>query len=500
MSYTVFANERKDVMTGAAITESAPDLDADRLPRDLVKLALTVMLGAVMVGLDATMTNVALNKLAGDFHTSLATTQWISTGYLLALAMVIPLSGWAAERFGARSTWIASITLFTAGSLLCGLAWSAGSLIVFRVLQGLGGGMIVPLIQTILARAAGPARLPRVMAVIGVPAMLAPVLGPALGGLLVSHASWRFIFYINIPICAAALVATRRVAMPETRRAAASRLDLLGLGLLSPALAAIIYGLSQAGTRGSFQDGHVLIPILAGFALLLAFAVHALRTRIEPIIDLRLFRVQSFTGASAVIFFFSMAMLGSALILPLYYQQVRGESALEAGLLLAPQGLGFGLALIVASRLSGRVGPRQLVLAGLVLTATSTFALTQIGTHTSYILLSAAALVSGLGIGAALVPSMAGAYRGLVDDAIARATSSVRIFQQLGGSFGIAILAVVLQQRIAAQTGAGLAAAFAHTYWWALGFTALAVIPTLLLPRTPATEDGQSPARQSGES
>jgi len=485
------SDERTPMASGTVIADPAPEV-AGRLPRELVRLALTVMLGGVMVGLDATMTNVAINTLARDFDTSLATIQWISTGYLLALAMVIPLSAWSAERFGARATWIASITLFTLGSLLCGVAWSAGSLIAFRVLQGLGGGMIAPLIQTILARAAGPAQLPRVIAVIGVPAMLAPVLGPALGGLLVSHASWRLIFFINIPICAAALLATSRVAMPDTKRAAASRLDILGLALLSPGIAAIVYGLAQAGTRGGFRDSHVLIPILLGLALLLLFAMHALRTRIEPIIDLRLFRVRSFSGASAVVFFFSMAMLGTALILPLYYQQVRGESALQAGLLLATQGLGFGFALIFASRLSGRVGPRQLVFAGLVLTATSTIAFTQIGTETSYIVLSAAALVSGLGIGAALVPSMAGAYRGLVDDAIARATSSLRILQQLGGSFGIAILAVVLQQGISDHPGAGLASAFADTYWWALGFTALAVIPTFLLPSTPPPEERES--------
>jgi EmrB/QacA subfamily drug resistance transporter len=477
--------------SAAVIRQPAPAVVSDRLPRDLVRLALTVMLGAVMVGLDATMTNVAIDTLARDFHTSLATIQWVSTGYLLALAMVIPLSAWALERFGSRPTWIASITLFTVGSLLCGVAWSAGSLIAFRVLQGLGGGMIPPLIQTILARAAGPAQLPRVMAVIGVPAMLAPVLGPALGGLLVSHASWRLIFYINVPICAAALLATRRITMPETKRAAAARLDFVGLGLLSPGVAAIVYGLAQAGTHGSFQDGHALIPGIAGAALLLLFAVHALRTSIEPLIDLRLFRVPSFGGASAVVFFFSMAMLGTALVLPLYYQQVRGESAAAAGLLLAPQGLGFGLALIVSSRLAGRVGPRQLVLAGLLLTAASTFALTQIGTETSYILLSGASLVSGLGIGAALVPAFAGAYRGLAHDAIARATSSVRILQQLGGSFGVAILAVVLQQGLVDHSDGGLASAFADTYWWALGFTALAVVPSLFLPGAPPTEDGR---------
>jgi EmrB/QacA subfamily drug resistance transporter len=485
--------------TAASIPAPAAQAAEDRLPPELVRLALTVMLGAVMVGLDATMVNVALNTLSRDFHTTLATIQWVSTAYLLALAMVIPAAGWAIERFGAKPMWVLSITLFTAGSMLCGLAWSAGSLIGFRIVQGLGGGMIVPLMQTILAQAAGPARLGRVMAVIGVPAMLAPVFGPVLGGLIVSDASWRLLFYINLPICLVALLASRRVAMPDTKRAAASRLDLLGLTLLSPALAAIVYGLSQAGTRGSFSDGRVLVPIAVGAALLLGFAVHALRTRIEPIIDLRLFRARSFSGSSAVVFFFSMAMLGTVLLLPLYYQQVRGEDALHAGLLLAPQGLGMGVALVLAGRLTDKLGPRPIILAGLALTAASTLAYTRLGAHTSILFISAALVVSGLGLGATLVPAMTGAYRGLAKEAVARATSSIRIFQQLGGSFGIAILAVVLQQQITdhAATGqattASLAAAYGHTFWWALAFTAAALLPALLLPGTPASKAAANP-------
>jgi EmrB/QacA subfamily drug resistance transporter len=455
------------------------------------------MLGAVMVGLDATMVNVAINTLARDFHTSLATIQWVSTAYLLALAMVIPATGWAIERFGAKRMWILSITLFTAGSMLCGLAWSAGSLIGFRIVQGIGGGMIVPLMQTILAQAAGPRRLGRVMAVIGVPAMLAPVFGPMLGGLLVSDASWRLLFYINLPICLAALLASRRVAMPDTKTAAASRLDLLGLSLLSPALAAIVYGLAQAGTRGSFGDNHVLVPVAVGVVLLLGFVAHALRTRTEPIIDLRLLRARSFSGSSAVVFFFSMAMLGTALLLPLYYQQVRGEDALHAGLLLAPQGVGMGVALVLAGRLTDRLGPRPIILAGLALTAVGTLAYTQLGDHTSILFISAALVVSGLGLGAALVPAMTGAYRDLAKEAVPRATSAVRIIQQLGGSFGIAILAVVLQQQITDRaaskpaTTSSLAAAYGHTFWWALAFTALALLPALLLPSTPASTGTQ---------
>src|SRR5512132_380536 len=356
------------------MTTAAPAATPDKLPAELVRLALTIMLGAIMVTLDMTMVNVALDTLERDFHTSVATIQWISTGYLLALAMVIPLAGWAIERYGAKPLWIVALALFITGSVLCGLAWSSGSLIAFRVVQGLGGGLIMPLAQTILARAAGPDRVGRVMAVVGVPAMLGPVLGPVLGGLIVSEASWRLMFYINVPICIAALLATGRVTMPATKRPEASPLDAIGLSLLSPALVALVYGLSQAGSHGSFTDGRAVAWMLGGAVLLAAFAMHALRTRTEPIIDPRLFRERSFAGFSAVVFFFSMAMLGTALLLPLYYQQVRGESALPAGLLLAPQGLGMAIALVVASRLTDRISPRPIIAAGLGLTAASMLA------------------------------------------------------------------------------------------------------------------------------
>jgi EmrB/QacA subfamily drug resistance transporter len=481
-------------MNATAAAVPAPTVrDVDRLPPELVRLALTLMLGAVMVALDMTMVNVALDTLVREFHTSVATIQWVSTGFLLALAMVIPITGWALERFGPKPLWLGALSLFIGGSVLCGLAWSAGSLIAFRVVQGAGGGMLMPLIQAVLARAAGPDRVGRVMAAVGVPAMLGPVLGPVIGGVIVSQASWRLIFYINVPICLVALVASRTVAMPEMKRGAAVALDTLGLALLSPALVAIVYGLSEAGVHGSFTDARVLVPVAIGIALLSAFVAHALRMRAEPLIDVRLFARRSFTSFAAVVFFFSMAMLGTALLLPLYYQQVRGEDALHAGLLLAPQGLGMGVALIVASRLTDRMNARPIILAGLALSAVSAFAYTQIGTDTSVALLSVAAFVNGAGIGTAIVPAMTGVYKGLDHAAVPRATSAIRSIQQLGGSFGIAILAVVLQQHADGHaTAAGLAQAFGHTFWWALGFIAVALVPTLLLRPQPRRRPQES--------
>jgi EmrB/QacA subfamily drug resistance transporter len=381
--------------------------------------------------------------------------------------------------------------LFTGGSVLCGVAWSADSLIAFRALQGIGGGMLMPLAQTILAQAAGPRRLGRVMAAVGVPAMLGPVLGPVLGGVIVTYASWRLMFYINVPVCLAAVLLAYRVAIPNTKASAGGvRLDGRGLALLSPGLAALVFGLAQTGAYGSFTDWHVLAPIAGGLVLVGAFAAHAFRTP-DPLIDLRLFARRSFAAPAALVLLFSMAMLGVSLLLPLYYQQARHQSALDAGLLLAPGGVGMAIALVAAGRLNDRLGPRPLVLAGLLLSATTTLAYTQIGQHTNLALLAALSLLNGAGIGAALVPSLAAPYAGLRAAQIPRATSAVRILQQLGGSFGVAVLAVVLQRQLIAQIhyGGSVAAAYGHTFWWALAFIALASLPALLLPRAIAQND-----------
>jgi MFS family permease len=218
-------------------------------------------------------------------------------------------------------------------------------------------------------------------------------------------------------------------------------------------------------------------------------------------VDLRLFKSRNFSAPSALVLLFSMAMLGVQLLLPLYYQQVRHESALDAGLLLAPSGVGMALALVISGRLSDKIGPRRIVFTGLLLSAISTLIYTQVDMHTSLALLSSVLVLNGAGIGAALVPSLASPYRGLRTDQIPKATSAIRILQQLGGSFGVSVLAVVLQRQLLTQAhhAGSLAVAYGHTFWWALGFIALAAIPTVLLPRTaPETTAGQ-PNGASGE-
>jgi EmrB/QacA subfamily drug resistance transporter len=475
----------------------------DKLDRGLLLVASVVVLGAIMSILDTTVVNVAINTLARDFHTSLPTIQWVATGYTLALATVIPLTGWAADRFGTKRLYILSIALFLGGSVLSGLAWSAGSLIAFRVLQGLGGGMLMPAGMTILTRAAGVQRVGRVMAVIGVPMLLGPIIGPILGGWLVDSFSWRWIFFINIPIGAFALLLSARV-LPRDVPAPQHRLDWLGLVLLSPGLAALIYGLAETNGSGGFASAKVIVPVLLGAALLAVFVWHALRTP-EPLIDLRLFANKTFSAASVTLMLMVLAVFGGFLLLPLYLQVVRGESALDSGLLLAPQGLGAMIAMPIAGQLTDRTGVGRIVPAGLAVVAVSFLGLTQLKADTSYWLFGAELFVMGVGMGFTMMPTFSGAMQTLRKAAVARASTTLNINQQVAASIGVAVMTVLLTHELSNRLpsgggGAGIgtaippavreriaplmAEAFATTFWWALAFVLVAfVVAAVLLPK-----------------
>ena len=234
----------------------------------LKRLAFVVILGAIMSILDTTIVNVAIDTLAKDFKAPLSTIQWVSTGYLLALSMVIPLSGWAVERFGAKRVWIVSLVIFLAGSALAGAAWSASSsLIAFRVVQGVGGGIIMPVGETILAEAAGPQRMGRVMSVLGVPMLLGLVLGPVLGGLIVDSFSWRWIFYVNIPIGIVAVIAGRAKILPghEKTDKVLTASTAWDWPCSPPGWRPFVYGLSEAG-QGSARTVWVSVTIVLAVA------------------------------------------------------------------------------------------------------------------------------------------------------------------------------------------------------------------------------------------
>jgi EmrB/QacA subfamily drug resistance transporter len=483
---------------------NAPRSADEPLGREVWVVASVVTVGMIMSILDTTIVNVALETLSSQLNASLSTIQWVSTGYMLALAIVIPLTGWMSERFGAKRVWMTSVALFGLGSVLCGFAWSAGSLIFFRVLQGFGGGMIMPVGMSLMTQTAGPRRVGRVMSVIGVPILLGPILGPVIGGLIVDSISWRWIFFVNIPIVAVALVLAARLLHADAGRADAGRLDWLGLGLLSPGLAGIVFGLSETETHGGLSAPIAWAPIVAGVVLVGLFVRHAWRAP-RPLIDVRLFRSVGFSAAASTTFLLGGALFGAMIVLPLYYQVARGESALTAGLLMAPQGFGAALAMPIAGRLTDRIGGGRVALVGLIVMTAGSIPFAFIGSATSYTLLAAMLVVRGIGMGATMMPSMAAAYATLDRGQIPRATSALNVLQRVGGSIGTALLAVVLQHQILSGLGGQgggqgtlqrlpdtvrarvadpLAKAFAHTFWWAVALGVVALIPTAILAIT----------------
>jgi EmrB/QacA subfamily drug resistance transporter len=449
--------------------------------RSLGRLTVVLIVGVIAPVLDSTIVNVALATLGRDLHASVATIQWVITAYLLALAMAIPLTGWSVARFGAKRMWLLSLVLFLAGSALCGIAWNVGSLIAFRAVQGIGGGLLLPIMQTLLVQAARGRPLGRLMATVSMPALIGPIMGPVVGGLILGHASWRWIFSVNAPICLIALACAWWGLPADDTARTAYRLDAVGLALLSPALAAGILGLSQIAVRGGIAYAPVIGPLVIFAALLAAFTAHTWRTRAVPVVDLRLFRVRSFSAASALLLLSGLSLYGAMLLLPLYYQQERGASVVTAGLLLAPQGLGSLLVRTRLGRLTDQLGPRPVILGCVLVTLLGTLPFAFAGPHTDEWLLAIALVVRGAGLSGIMLAVMTAAFHGLDPRQVPHASSATRIAQQVGGSFGAAVLAVILQRRLA---GAGAATAFPHTFRWAAGFTVVALIPALLLPTT----------------
>ena len=463
---------------GTAQTQEPQGLD-----REILVLGGVVVVGTIMAILDVTIVNVAIPTFGRDFGTSISTIQWVMTGYLLAFASVIPLSSWASGRFGAKRVWIASLLAFMAGSVLAGSSWSIEALIGFRVLQGLGGGLLMPVGQTILAQAAGPQRMGRVMSVVGVPMLLGPVFGPVIGGAIVDQASWRWIFFVNLPVGLAAVLLAWRL-LPGAGARHESPLDQRGLVLLSPGIAIFVYGMSEVGAAGGF-GGRGLAAILVGLALVALFVLHALRRGHRALIDLSLLSERGYAAAAGTNLLVGIALFGALILLPLYFQLVRNQTPLEIGLLLMPQGLGAALAMPIAGRLTDQLGARVVIPAGVVLALAGTASYTQVGAGTSYVLLAGALFVIGLGLGATIVPSMAVAYQSVPQEAVGQATTTINVIQRIAASVGTALLAVVLQRRIAAagsHTAAALASAFGATFWVAFGLVAAALVPALLLP------------------
>ncbi|NKY52741.1 DHA2 family efflux MFS transporter permease subunit [Nocardia vermiculata] len=494
--------------------------ESDKIDGAVLKIATVVVLGAIMSILDVTVVSVALPTFVREFDATVATVAWTMTAYTLALATIIPVTGWAADRFGTKRLYLTALVLFVFGSVLCAFAGNIAMLIVFRVIQGLGGGMLMPLGMTIMTRAAGPERIGRVMAVLGIPMLLGPICGPILGGWLIDAASWHWIFLINLPVGIVALAAAVKL-LPKDAPSPSQTFDFVGMLLLSPGLALFLFGVSSIPEAGTIASARVLVSAGIGLVLIVGFVFHALR-KDHPLIDLRLFRNRQLTFAVLTTTLFIIAFMGAGLIFPSYFIQVRGESTLAAGLLLAPQGIGAMLTMPVAGRLVDKLGPGKVVLTGLPLIAIGMFTFTQLSADSSYVLLLGSLFVMGLGMGATMMPLMTAAMATLKHEMVARGSTLMNIVQQTAGSIGTAIMSVVLTNQMLDRPDGGAAVAsrdnpaiaqqippsvlergfdaaadaFGNTFLVAFVLVLVTLIPAFFLPRraiVPEGEDAQQP-------
>ena len=512
MTHSASDVDRSEPVAPAAAPPSHPGHSR----RYIFTAAGVVALGSAASILSSTVVNVAVPDLQATFHAGISDVQWILTAYLLGLSAVIPISGYVSDRFGTKRVYLVTLVAFTVASGLCGLAWNLQSEIAFRVIQGLAGGMVMPVGMTIIMRMAAPEERGRLMSILGVPLMLAPALGPTVGGWLIQVFDWRWVFWVNLPAGVLALVLgyffLESGRMPWVDR----KVDVVGLFLATPGVALVIYGLTQASIHG-WSSWQSLLPLGAGALLVAGFVSWELRQE-HPLLDIRVFRDAGFTASMVVGVIMASALFGAVFLIPVFMQEVQGKDTLQAGLLLAPQGLAAAAAMTISGTLSDRFGARPVVFIGILALVAATLLLVQVTPATdnwSWVLITSA---RGLGMGFAMMPNFAAAYVTLPQEAIARATAVSNTLQRVASSFGIALLATVVEGRIKAHLpahqalGAGahlsqaaLAAAaraaaakgFDDTFWLAAGIAGLA-LPASLLLRRPIPEGERLIAEQAG--
>ena len=409
-------------------------------------VALLAVFAVFMELLDSTVINVALPTLGRDFHvTSPTTIQWVITGYLVSLAVFIPVSGWAGDRFGTKRVFIFALTVFTSASLLCATSWSLEALIAFRVLQGVGGGMLSPVAFATLWRAFPPSERSQAAGIIVIPAAVAPASGPLVGGLFLKYATWHWIFLVNVPIGVSALLVSV-FYLREHREPSPGRFDPAGFALSAAGLSLLLYALAEAGRRG-FNDGRVIGFGVIAIALLVVFVAVELRTK-EPMLDIRIFNNALFRSCNLAWLVTMFGFSSTFFLLTLELQATRGLSALESGLTTFPMAIGVMLIARPASRVYRRIGPRRMILAGLVVMAITAFVLARLTLDTNEWLIRALLTVRGLAFGLVLVPLQAATYANVEPRDTGRATALYNMSSQVASSFGVALAAALLTHRL----------------------------------------------------
>jgi EmrB/QacA subfamily drug resistance transporter len=417
-----------------------------RGPPQHIVVAVVYVSAMFVTILDSTVVNVALPSLASDFQAGTGTVEWVITGYLLGLAVSVPMSGWLGDRIGTKKVFLGAVLIFTGTSVLCGAAGSLELLVAFRVLQGLGGGMLAPTGLAMLYRAYPPERRAAASKVLIIPTAIAPATGPILGGFLVDHLSWRWVFLINIPIGLVAF-AFGAAYLTEHREATAGRLDIGGAVLSGAGLASILYALSEGPSKG-WLSGPVLVAAVLGAAAIVALVALELRVS-RPMLDLRLLGDRLFRSTTLTLVFSTGAFLGLLFLVPQFLQHAHGSSALESGLATAPEAVGVIACSQLVGRLYPRIGPRRLMAFGLGAMAVMIALLSRIDADTSLWFVRVPMFFAGAAYAFVIIPLQASGFARINAADTGRASALFNTTRQVSAALGVAVLATALQAWVA---------------------------------------------------
>ena len=410
------------------------------------QVLIVIAIGTFMVILDTTIVNIALPRIITVFGSSVAEAQLVITGYMLAMATVVPAAPFFSQTFGSKRIYVVTLALFTLGSALCGLAWSVPSLVVARVIQGLGGGMIGPVGMAMLFRVAPPEERGRLMSTYAMPVMLGPILGPSLGGFLVEYVDWRWVFFLNLPFGVAGVI-LGSLLLRETPTTPGLRFDFFGFVLAAACSAGALLGLSDVPDKG-WSDPVIVIELGLAAVTLPLFIWWQLRAK-QPLLNLRLFAIPAFSLGAALNFVTAISLFGAIFLLPVFLQNVRGLGPMDTGLLLFPQALASFVSIQAAGRLYDKIGPRPLVLSGLGVLALATWLLSRLDVTTPDSLIRLVLVLRGLAMGMTMMPAMTAWLAAAPVSQTASASALNNVLRQLFGAFGTAMYATILQERVA---------------------------------------------------
>lgn len=421
----------------------------DKLPKEVTRAAWAIAMAALAPMLDTTMVNIAVNKFGQDFHTTLETIQWVITGYVLALAVAVPVSGWLMDKFNGKKVLIYAELGFIFSSVLAGLSWNIESLIAFRLLQGVSAGVIIPLMTTLLMKVAGPDKLGRLMAVVGTPIILGPIFGPVIGGFIIQLTTWRWIFFINIPFGLIALyLVSKRLDNYEPFNKE-SKIDWFGIILLAVMSSSIIFGITRAAHFASFNNSQTYWYVGIGVIAAIIYGLYNSKKNNKTVMPLNLFKHKSFSASITGMFLAGIATNRPMLLLPLFFQNVRGFTLIEAALAMIPQGVGMLVARPTIGKLIDKIGAKLVVMVSLLITLVGSMPFIFIDEQTNFVLIAIVLFIRGVGVGGITMPLMSDAYTGLLKGQIPQASIASRIVQNVGSSFGSAVLATVVATIIA---------------------------------------------------